>query len=71
MKLDKYSVNLGSTKSHNSKIFNIKIISKEYNVTYSVMEDATQNEYNSFSIWNFVTLFVLNNLEFNKKIGVI
>ena len=35
------------------------------------MEDETQNKCNSFTIGTCVTLLGLNNLEFNKQVGVI
>ena len=56
------SVNMGSTKSHDNKIFNRSRVSNGCNIPLSEMKYATKNEYKAFSIWLRVTLFVLNIL---------
>ena len=71
MKVDISPVNVGSTKSHNRDKFNRRRLSKGYNIPSLEMKDATQNECNYFSIGARVTLFGMNNLEFNGKVSVI
>ena len=68
MKADQSSVNVGSTKSHDTKNSNRRILSKDSNVPSSATEDATQNECKSYAIGTRVTLFGLNNMEFNGKV---
>ena len=60
-----------STKSHDSEKSNRRRLPKDSNVPSSAIKDATQNERKSFAIGTRVTLFGLNNLEFNGKVGVI
>ena len=71
MKADKSSVDVRSTKYHYRKYYNIRILLKEYNVFLSAMRYVTQNECNYISICTPVTLFGLNNLQFNRKLGII
>ena len=63
-----YLVNVGSTKSHYNENLNIRILPKEYNHPSFSMESVTQNEFKSFVIVACVTIFGMNNLEFNRKV---
>ena len=63
-----YLVNVGSTKSHYNENLNIRILPKEYNHPSFSMESVTQNECKSFVIVACVTIFGMNNLEFNRKV---
>ena len=65
------SVNMVSTKYQGREKPNIIILQKNSNVPSSGMKDATQNECKYFDIGTRVALFGLNNLEFNRKVGVI
>ena len=71
MKADISSVNLGSTKSHDIKNSNIRILPKDYNVLLSAIIDATENERKSFTFERCVTLFGLTDMEFNRNVGEI
>ena len=71
MKVKQSTVNVGSTESHYSKNFNIRRFPKDSDILLSDTNNATQNECKSFSIGSCVTLFLLNNLEFNGAFGVI
>ena len=71
VKVDKLSLNMGSTKSRDSKKSNRRILPKDCNIPLSAMKYATQNEFKSFAIGAHVTLFVLNNLELNEKDGLL
>ena len=46
-------------------------IPMDYNVPLSSMKYATKNEWKPFDVWTRVTLFGLNNMEFNIQVGVI
>ena len=62
MKTYQSSVNMGSTKSHDRKKSNRKILPKYYIVPLSVMKYATQNEYKSFDIGTYENLSGLKNI---------
>ena len=64
-------MNIESNKSHNREKLNIRIFLKDYNIPLSDMKGATQNKCKLFAMGMRVTLFGLNNLEFDGKIGVI
>ena len=69
VKLKRFLVNVRSTKSQYSEHFNRKRLPKDYDIP-SYTNDAIQNQCNSFAMGARVTLFVLNNQEFNVKVGV-
>ena len=62
VKLDQSTVNVGSNKSYYNKNSNGRILPKDYNIPFSSMKYATQNERKSFSIGKRATLFGLNTL---------
>ena len=68
MKRDQSSLNVRSTKSHSSKKINKRRLQKDSNVPLSAMKYVTQNYCNYFDIGIRVTLFGLNNMEFNGKV---
>ena len=68
MKLDQPSVNVGSTKCHNSWNTNRSRLAKDSNVPFSYKKEPTQNEFKYFAIGTWVTLFVMKNMEFNEKV---
>ena len=69
--MDLFSMHVGSTKSHDREKFNRRILPKGYNTHSSDMKYALQNERKYFSIRTLVILFVVNNLESNREVGVI
>ena len=71
MKVDQYSVNMGSTKYHGRESFNIRRLPEGSNTNLSAMKYVATNECKYFAIGACVNLFGLNNLEFNGKVGVI
>ena len=64
-------MNVGSTKTHDRKKFDIRRSPINSNIHVSAMKDETKNEYKYFDIGMHVTLFDLNNLEFNRKFGIV
>ena len=62
MYLDQSSVIVWSTKSHDRKRSNKRILSKDYNFPLSYMKDMAHNGHNSFAIGMCVDLFFLNNI---------
>ena len=57
MKLDKSSVDVGSTKPCDRKKINTRRLLKESNVPLSAMKYMTQNEFNSLSVGTHLTIF--------------